>query len=92
MQKWTMLLLALMMSVFFVAGCETTPMPPMGDSVRMAVEMQKLDPTPAGTEPVEGLNGEKALNVQNIYRNKNSVGLSEKDSSGNKFMGTMQKE
>lgn len=79
MRNWTVLLLVLALSVLFASGCETIPPPPpMGDSVRLAMEMQKLDPTPVGAEPVEGLDGEKAFNAQNIYRNKNSEGLPDK--------------
>ena len=39
-----------------------------GLSVRMAVENQKLDPTPASDRPVAGLDGVYAKNAYDAYR------------------------
>lgn len=54
-----------------LTGCAETR-PPLADtwglSVRMAVESQKLDPTPANDRAVTGLDGPYAKNALEIYR------------------------
>lgn len=54
-------------------GCARTPRDyPLADtwgmSARMAVEAQKLDPTPKGDAPVAGLDGVFAKNAMDAYR------------------------
>lgn len=54
-----------------LTGCAETR-PPLADtwgmSVRMAVESQKLDPTPAGDRAVAGLDGPFAKTALEAYR------------------------
>ncbi|GEM_PF-994493 len=66
---------ALVLSVLLglLAGCGLdAARPPLdatwGLSVRMAVENQKLDPTPASDRPVAGLDGVYARNALEAYR------------------------
>lgn len=74
--KYIILAIVLIVS-FLILGCETAPLPPVGDSVNMAIEMQKLDPTPAGLDPVEGMDGDKAVGILMDYKVNNSEGLPE---------------
>jgi hypothetical protein len=67
-----------------LAGCGAeASRPPLdatwGLSVRMAVENQKLDPTPASDRPVVGLDGVFARNAMEAYRKS-----SEPDPQGGK--------
>ncbi len=55
------------------SGCARAPREyPLADtwgtSARMAVEAQKLDPTPKGDAPVAGLDGVFAKNAMDAYR------------------------
>ena len=64
---WALVLLGLL------SGCGLdAARPPLDDtwglSVRMAVENQKLDPTPASDRPVAGLDGVYARNALEAYR------------------------
>lgn len=61
-----------------LAGCGFEATPPAldatwGMSVRMAVENQKLDPTPASDRPVAGLDGVFAKNALDGYRKSSEV-------------------
>lgn len=61
----------LLLCAALLPACAETR-PPLADtwglSVRMAVENQKLDPTPAGVRPVAGLDGVFAKNAMDAYR------------------------
>jgi hypothetical protein len=66
--------LALAAAAIFLAatlaatGCATYGEPEgFGDSVRLAVEMQTLNPGPAGDAPVEGLDGRHAAQAMRNY-------------------------
>ncbi len=62
------------MMMFLASGCramlvehhESTV--PQGSSVHMAVENQILNPMPAGTEPVRGMDGKYAQSVIEKYQ------------------------
>ncbi len=64
--------LALLAMSLGAAACAGSSQPPLaetwGMSVRMAIENQKLDPTPKGDRPVTGLDGVFAKNAMDSYR------------------------
>lgn len=76
---------ALILLAATLAGCAETR-PPLADtwglSVRMAVENQKLDPTPPTDRPVAGLDGVFAKNALDAYRK-----TAEPDQQGGKDKG-----
>ena len=73
MNARTALFATTFVALSLLAGCGFEPTrPPLdatwGLSVRMAVENQKLDPTPASDRAVVGLDGVYAKNVMDGYR------------------------
>lgn len=76
--------IAALWALAMLPGCGLEPTRPALDatwglSVRMAVENQKLDPTPASDRAVVGLDGVYARNAMEAYRKS-----SDPDSQGNK--------
>lgn len=72
----TSALVIILLALGLGACAETKP--PLADtwglSVRMAVENQKLDPTPATDRPVVGLDGVYAKNSLDAYRKSSEPG------------------
>lgn len=68
------LILITVMTLFLAAGCQlaqvkhTPSGAPFGSSVRLAVEQQILNPMPAGTEPVRGMDGKYAQSIIEKYQ------------------------
>ncbi|WP_018126119.1 hypothetical protein [Desulfovibrio oxyclinae] len=62
---------------------------PHGTAVSQAVEAQKLNPMPAGTEPVKGADGEYALKVLEQYQEGPKSGSSEGESLFQEVLGEM---
>lgn len=60
---------------------------PFGTSVSHAVEAQKLNPLPAGTEPVTGADGEYALKVLDKYQEGPKTSTKEGESLFLQFLG-----
>lgn len=89
MSKTRVMIAILFAATLMVAGCETAILPPMGDSVTLAREMQKLNPGPSNLDPVEGLNGQKVLNSMEIYKNSNAESLPQSEQG---LLGDMKLE
>jgi uncharacterized protein YceK len=69
-----------------LAGCATEPtQPPMGQSVRRAVQAQILNPEAGGAEPVAGLDGPVGQQVMQGYRD--SFKAAEKKESKTELIG-----
>lgn len=78
MNARTATLFSTLSALALLAGCGMEPTRPAldatwGMSVRMAVENQKLDPTPASDRPVAGLDGVFAKNALDGYRKSSEV-------------------
>lgn len=69
------------------AGCSAVQVehvqstPPFGQSVHMAVESQKLNPLPANTEPVRGMDGKYVQSVMEKYQKGPAASESKKSQS-----------
>ncbi|MBU1040968.1 MAG: hypothetical protein KKF77_07725 [Proteobacteria bacterium] len=73
MNARTLTFIAALSALALLSGCGMEPTRPAldatwGMSVRMAVENQKLDPTPASDRAVVGLDGVYARNALEAYR------------------------
>ncbi|GAB7024486.1 hypothetical protein [Salidesulfovibrio brasiliensis] len=62
---------------------------PFGSSVSHAVEAQKLNPMPAGTDPVTGADGEYALKVLENYQKGPEPSSKDSQSLFQKTLGEM---
>lgn len=88
-------IIALFLAGSILPGCGTMQVEhaestvPFGTSVSQAVEAQKLNPMPAGTEPVTGADGEYALKVLENYQKGPEPSKQEGQSLFQKTLGEM---